>query len=345
MTDGQAPAEAAARRRAALLAELRRLCRGWGVQAPDLPGRIGPQLGRYLDGGADPRRALISLLSGAAAGLPGDLPDAARAALGLEPRFRFLKDRQSWLAARLDRDMRTARRRIDEALALMAERITAESIAAESIAAPSIAVGGHGPGPAAPAVPAADADGWYTETLQTLVRMDRDPPAIQEERRIAVTAPLLEVITVPVSLPPAPAAPSGRPRDLFAEVLYGGIDAGTERPSQSHFRFLVRPPRPLRAGERHSFALGYSLPPGQPLAPHYALTPLRRYDGFRLRVRFAADRPPEGLWLVAGVPPRTLDDAPDGLPAVELDAAQEAEASFTDMSIGLAYGFRWREAR
>lgn len=313
-------------RRAELLAELRFLCRGWGVHSPDLTGRLGPRLAEHLrqatDRDAEPRSALIAWLGALSERLPDDLREAAHAALGLEPRSRFLHDRQSWLSHRLDREARTARRRMDEALRLLAEAIDAG-------------------GPAVPARTVPDED-WYLESVRTLLRLDLPAPAVQEERRIVVTAPALERITVAVSLPRLPGNTPGTPRDLKAEVLFGGILTGAERPSESHFRFQIQAPRPLRAGERHSFGIGYTMPVGQPMVPHYALTPLSRCDEFRLRVRFAADRPPSAVWLLDGLPPRILDDDPTDLPPVRLDAAGEAEAHFTNLARGLGYGFRWR---
>ncbi|WP_131741837.1 hypothetical protein [Actinomadura roseirufa] len=349
MTDDPGPAHRrAAPREADLLAEFRRLCRGRGVQAPDLLQRLGPRLSAHLSARltgppgartppADPRRALLALLADLADALPDDLRTAARAALGLDPRLRFLQERQHWLARHLERDVRTARRRVDDALALMAEAL--ESSASR---APAGRGGAENSMAAAPgkAAPSKAAD-WYAESVQALLRLDQDAPTVHEERRIVVTAPTLEVITVSVSLPRAPAAGSGARRTLLADMLFGGLMAGTERPSESHFRFLVRPPGPLRAGDRHSFGLCYRVPAGQPMAPHYALTPLNPCAEFRLRIRFAADRPPARVWLLDGVPPRALDDDPAGLPLVPLDAAGEAEARFTDLALGLGYGFRW----
>jgi hypothetical protein len=63
--------------------------------------------------------------------LPDDLSTAALAAFGLHPEAqdRSLEGRTLWLASQIDRDPRTARRRIDTAIDLLARDITEAPIA------------------------------------------------------------------------------------------------------------------------------------------------------------------------------------------------------------------------
>lgn len=106
--------------------ELNRLRRGRGV----LAGDIGEQIGRVLreragigesDQPQDIRDRLIGYLTGLAQTLPEDLGLVFSAGLALHPeaRFRFLSQRVDWVAARLERDPRTIRRRFDEAVQLL----------------------------------------------------------------------------------------------------------------------------------------------------------------------------------------------------------------------------------
>lgn len=108
--------------------ELNRLRRGRGV----LAGDIGEQIGQVLRERAgigesnqpqEIRDRLVSYLTGLAQTLPEDLGLVFSAGLALHPeaRFRFLAQRVDWVAARLDRDPRTIRRRFDEAVQLLEE--------------------------------------------------------------------------------------------------------------------------------------------------------------------------------------------------------------------------------
>ena len=94
--------------------------------AGNLADRLGPTLCCMAgiepgDNVEDIRKRLIGFLEGLAAGLPEDLRTAFAAALALreDVRFRFLEERMQWLADWLQRDVRTARRRTDEAIALV----------------------------------------------------------------------------------------------------------------------------------------------------------------------------------------------------------------------------------
>src|SRR5438034_3676884 len=116
-----------------IAAEIRSLRKGRGVHTPDLDKRLGPHL-RELASGANggtaaDRQALITKLNGCATALADDLRTAITASLGLSAetmQMEHFKDRIVWLAAHLDRDYRTALRRVDAA-----EKLFAESIAGE----------------------------------------------------------------------------------------------------------------------------------------------------------------------------------------------------------------------
>jgi hypothetical protein len=317
-----------------VVVEVKSLCRGRGLLAPDLDTRVGPLLAKLADLGGIPdgparRSTLTSWLASRADSLPEDLRVVARVALGLDPRarHRFLGERLGWLAEDLGRDRRTVRRRADEALRLLAE------LALEHTATPAAHVG-------ATAADSAPTQGWYTESIEIVVRLDGPDPEILMKRRIVPVDDGIEQVTLAVSLPrPHPGTPAGR--DLSADVLFGGLLHRRERTSESHFRFVVLLPRRLRVRERHEIGLRLGIPPGQRMAPHFAFTPFGRCDELLLRVRFPATRPPTRVWLLQAVPPRTADDEPDNLPVVQPDRAGEVQGRFTSLSPGLGYGFRW----
>ncbi|MFI5958747.1 hypothetical protein [Cryptosporangium sp. NPDC051539] len=298
--------------------ELRRLCRGRGVLAPDLVRRVGPRVAALVADAGD-RAAIVDWLREHVRRLPGDLRMAAGVGLGLHPPAdaRFLGERLDWLAADLGREQRTVRRRLDEALALLAEAVT-------------------GTPPAQPETTDPGGTGWYNRAVRSLVVLDRGDPEVFEERRIAATGAPIDVIEMSISVP---RQPNHEPPDLFVDVMYGGLLLRSERPSTSHYRSEIALPRTVGPDDEHRLGFRYRLAPGQRMAPHYALTPHSRCDRFALRVRFG--QPAPTTYLVHGVPPRTLDDAPGGLPVVEPDRVGEATAHFEMLTPGLGYGLRW----
>ncbi|TQS45622.1 hypothetical protein [Cryptosporangium phraense] len=298
--------------------ELRRLCRGRGVLAPDLAQRVGPRVAALVSDAGD-RSAIVDWLRDHVRRLPGDLRLAAAVGLGLHPPAdaRFLGERLDWLATDLGREQRTVRRRLDEALALLAEAVTGSATPPAETADPS-------------------GTGWYNHSVRSLVMLDRDDPEVFEERTIAATGAPIDVIRVAISVP---RQPDGEPPDLFVDVLYGGLLLSSERPSTSHFRSEIALPRTVGPDDAHRVGFRYRLAPGQRMAPHYALTPLSRCDRFALRVRFPIPTPT--TYLLRGVPPRSLDDPPGALTRVEPDRAGEATARFEALTPGLGYGLRW----
>ncbi|MFD2417518.1 hypothetical protein [Amycolatopsis pigmentata] len=303
-----------------LVDELKRLRRGRGVLAPNIEVLAGPRL-RLLcniaehDEPAVVRRKLGRRLGELATRLPGDLGLALTAALAIHPEARhaLLKERMNWLAAHLGRDERTARRRADEACALLAEA------AGESV----------------------PDDGWYVASFDALVRLDSLSPVVQERRRIIATRDGVDEIIPSVSVPRHPADRTTA-HELGVSVLYGGRLVRREHPSESHFRFAIALPTSLSAGQAHDYGIEMRIPPGQPMRPHYVLVPYRRSDRFEVRVRFDPARVPGSIWLVAGVPMRVVDD---GRPCGELltaDAAGEVRWEFRNLTQGLGYGVQWR---
>lgn len=341
-----------------LRAELGRLCRGRGATSVDLRARLGPEIDELLRihrrnvsrsptdaAERSPRSDLTTLLAAGVARLPADLRLVAAAALGLEPsaQGRFLIDRIGWLTGRIGRDERTVRRRLGEALALLAEALLV--LRDEALAPAGPPDPPSDPGTARPARDAPDAqdarDPWYLRQMRSLVRLDLPQPEVYEERVVVATRDGLESVVLSASLPrPGSQAVGGR--ELHADVLSGGLLTARERPSESLFRFVVTLPRPLAAGADHRLTVRLTLAPGQAMADYYGLTPLTRCDEFQLRLRFSPASPPSGVWLLDGVPPRIADDDPSGLPAVELDRVGECLLTFPAPRLGRSHGARWQ---
>ena len=314
-----------------LLAELKTLRKGRGVNTARIADQVGPRL-RALVGVTpeDPagtiRQKLTRTLTGLADPLPKDLSLAARAALALHPEAQqpFLAERVQWLAERLDRDVRTARRRVDLGLQAMAER-------SETAAVP----------PSGP--PPSDADLYYFREFRAVLRLDQPAPEAIEQRVAVSTVDGLDQLEALITIP---RDRQDRPRaqDLLVEALFGVTVASRERVTPSRFRYVLQLPRPLAAGEAYEYALLFRLPPDQPMRNHYVYAPTRRCDLFDLRVRFDPARVPPEVWRVDRGYVRDLDedDAPREL--VEVDRAGELHLQFQQLRPGLGYGAGWRPA-
>ncbi|EOD64425.1 hypothetical protein H480_31796 [Amycolatopsis vancoresmycina DSM 44592] len=303
--------------------ELNELRRGRGLDAADLHLRIGPCLRAACaiteaDQPAAARHKLVLRLTELCGRLPADLRLAALAALGLheEAAGEFLDRRISWLATVLDRDPRTARRRIDLAFRRLDELLGA---------------------------PASRGDrhplaGWYVESMKAMLRLDHDPPSLQEERRIVAETDELDELILPFSVPAGPG--SGPGPGITADALFGGEVVETRPVSASHAQFVLRLPSPLRLGQRHEYGIRFT-PQRTELRPYYVMTPLRRCEEFTVRVRFDRAAPPSRVWRLNGVPGRVVDDGVDSGDALTVNRVGEVGLEFHDLHQGLSYGLQW----
>jgi hypothetical protein len=308
--------------RNALAAELLALKRGRGV-----PGlrTAGPEL-RALCGvletdvGGLVRQKVAATLGKCIEPLPPDQALAAAAALGLHPdaRHKFLRERVEWLARQLDRDPRTIRRYVDDALVALAQL----------------------PSPRDPAPGRPPEQGWDLRELSTLLRLDRPTPESVETRTVVANVDGLEQLEALVTVPRDATRRAGD-HNLELEILYGVRIAGAVRETATRFRYALQLPRPLARGETHEYAMIVRVPPGQPMLPHYVFNTPHRCDRFDLRVRFDAERVPAQVWAVAEAYPRDFDtDGPEDQP-YEPDALGELHLRFEQLQRGLGYGARW----
>jgi len=301
--------------------ELLEIPRGRGMQAGDVADRIGPGLRRACgvtaaDSAVTVRRKVGARLTELCERLPGDLKISVLAALALHPlaNHQFMQDRMSWAAHQINRDHpRAAIRRMKVAFRILAEQLD------ELVDDPRLT------------------QGWHVYSLRALLRMDLDPPQLVEERVIVASADDLDEIEIRLSAPGhGPAADS----PIEASVLYGGEITRTDRVTPSHRRFVVRLPKPLRAGEKHEYGVRFTAFPRALMPPFYVLTPLQPCDRFIVRVRFGADVP-RRIWRLDGIPPRAIDDfePADGL--LTADRLGEVALEFSRLHQGLSYGMRW----
>ena len=310
---------------AALAEELKALRRGRGVHQQAIEERIGPELARVcgIAPGAERstvRATVIEKLGQAVATLPAELSLSAAAALGTAPEtadLLQLQDRVEWLAGQLRRDVRTARRRVDEACGRLAEVLGA------GLSAPA---GGR------------RGVGWYVAEFHAAALLGGPASTTVERRVVVAERDGLDRIQLAWSLRTPAAGPES---DLGIRVLYGGTLDPPEDTAGSRLRIVLRLARPLRAGERHEYSVITTLPPGRAMQNHYVYTPATRCDRFVLRAHFEPGLAPARIWTVADAFHRDLDERTVDGPEVVPDRCGDLRVEFDDMLPGHGYGIQW----
>jgi hypothetical protein len=304
--------------------EIRQLHKGRGLQAGDLDSRLGPLLGELAGTteAAARRQALLAEINRCAGQLLDDYRMAIGASLALsaetidEPLF---TRRASWLADKLDRDTRTALRRIREAEWRLAELIAAELRRR------------RGRIPIAP-------DGWYVAELRTVLRLDGDSIVSEQDRRIVSTREDLTEVMAWLDLPSDTNQPEG---ELRAEIRYGGRLLRKEQPSRNRFNLMAQLPKPLQPGEEHQYGLSLRMPRHMLKLPHCLMTPECQCDRFDLTVRFDPARLPDWIRRVDGETVRTFENRQPVGELLVPDAAGEVHQEFRDLALYLGYGIQW----
>lgn len=315
---------------AALTNDLKRLRKGRAILVHQIAEHIGPALGEVCgvtdgDSPTEIRTKVISCLHRLAEELPSDLRVAVLAALAIhrDAQHALYGERVRWLAGRLERDDRTARRRIDEGI----ERLTELAVTTVD-------------GCDSPTLPRSA--GWHAERIQVALVLDRTAPEAFEFRRIAADRDGLTELDLALTLTArrhglAPAAPP----ELDVDVIYGGTLVRRARESVDRLAFALELPGRLDRHDVHEFALQYRVPDGRPMLPHYVCVLRQRCDRFDLRARFDRTRPPQRVWRVDAAFQRDIDDPAPGGPLLTPDPAGEIRLTFSQLTPGLAYGVRW----
>jgi hypothetical protein len=309
----------------AIAAEIKALRKGRGLRG-DVARRIGPLLLELAGGGsAQVRAALAGELSRLSERLPDELEIAVLAALALHPPTEEMgtyEQRKSWVATEFDRVPRTAERRIEEAQSLLAQEVAAELLRRRARADDTD-------------------DGWYMGHFSAVFMLDGHVAEAVEQRRIVATRDHLAEITIVLDTP----RESGQRRlGLTAEVTRGGTLVRTEPLSRNRTRYVIGLPRPLRLKETHEYEMKISVEPDEPLRAYYVFRPVRRCDGFDLRVRFDRRNLPAWVRRVVGEDPHVYypyEGAPALAERVAIDTTGEAITSFTQLRPLLGYGLQW----
>jgi hypothetical protein len=295
---------------AELVRELKTLRKGRGLLASHIGERIGSTLRAICgvtddDGPAVIRQKVARRLESLAGDLPADLRIAVLAAFAICPdaRLPFYQDRVSWTARRINRDPRTARRRIDAGIVHLAQLATVSPVRSADHAG----------------IPAGT--GWRTVDLRVMIAFDQGRPRGIELARIVAEEDGLAEVDIGVV-------------GVELEIVYGAVDvrAGAGR----HLAVL---PKPLVRGEEHDLGVACRLPAGAP--SHVVYVPDRPCELFDLRVRFDLADLPWRISLLRGALDRDIASPAYSGETRAADQAGEIHLVFRDLVPGLAYGARW----
>lgn len=312
-----------------LLSELKRVRKGRGLVGAAESRTVGPalaQLGAFNEN--DDNATRVAKLTKALSSLMVDLDEseaeAISAALAMGAEYGdlpMLSQRIDRLAAKLAADARTARRRIDDALAALA-------VTAVNSSRPI-------------SVDESAKRGWHARSVRTIVLLGSHGIEVLELRTVVSETLDLRRIYLGFSTP-APDGTNNPPQPrLQIDALYGGDIVGRKIETTARIGFALEFPRPLKLGEVYDYGVRFRLPPDADVAPYYVLTPWVMCDEFDLRVKF--ERIPEKVELLHGVLQADTQDSVLAAPAIEIDTLGEVRAKFRQLQPGMAYGVRWRD--
>jgi hypothetical protein len=210
---------------AELVSDLKALRKGRGLYVNNVGERVGHTLRDLCgvtekDGPGEIRVRVAQRLEHLAVDLPDDLRIAVLAAFGMIPAARhpLYQERVGWIAERIGRDPRTARRRIDDAIHQLAQ-----------LACTPLRPRGH-------AEPAA---GWHTATTRVFVTLEGPVTEALENHRIVAAHDGLREIEL--------ATVFGQPAVLSGGTLRGGtLVLPAPLPAGESHDFWVRSRNPVR---------------------------------------------------------------------------------------------------
>jgi hypothetical protein len=314
---------------ARLVEEMKVLRKGRGIYVSQIDARVGPLLREVCevtdaDSPSEIRRKVARRLEVLSAGLPEDLRFAVQAAFAIRPdaRMPLYKDRVGWAAVRLNRDPRTARRRVDDGIHQLAQ------LAAVTPAEPTMPTWPLGQ---------KQAGGWHTSHLRVIVALDRERPEVLEERTVVADEDGLAELDLAVTVADLPRDGA----DLDIDAFCGGTVTERVMESSERLAFRLVLPRPIDKGESHEFVLHFRFPDGHIMRPHFACVPRYPCAVFDLRVRFDPRTPPREVWSVRDAFQRDAGDPVSGGEPLAVNEAGEVRTTFDGLFPGLAYGAGW----
>ncbi|MDX3661499.1 hypothetical protein PV646_29705 [Streptomyces sp. ID05-26A] len=308
-----------------MVAELKALRKGYGVESRDIATRIGPELRLICglvesDSQSAQRVKLVEALAAVVAVLPGHLASAAATAFGLQGRGeRRFEERIARMAAEMERDVRTARRHVDHLMDRIAEMLIefAQSNSVER--EPEWT--------------------WHTADLATVVVLGAERTEVIEQRRVVSRTEHLTAVDFSMTIA------ENQPLDLATlgvDVIRGAMLRTPQRVGSTRVRFDLDLPRSLGTGEEHTVVMRMRLP--TTFAPYYVCTPTRPCDRFDLVVRFSPDKAPSRAWRLENELPIDITDPLFTREPLDVDVVGEVHAEFTGLTLNRSCGIRWEPA-
>ena len=297
-----------------MVRELKSLRKGRGVLAGRIGDRVGPTLRATCgvtasDEPAAIRRKVSARLVELVGQLPADLRLATLAAFAIDSdaRLPLYQDRVHWAATRMDRDPRTVRRRVDEAINHLAE--LASDVSENPLGEWS--------------------SGWHTSALHAVLTLDRPHPEVIERHRIVADQDgLRELPLTPPNLL--------NWSDFDVRVLYGGTLVDSSTPT-------LDLPTAVPEGQSLDFAIRFRSTTARVMRSHLVYVPQHRCELLDLRGRFGRVHKPLRVWALYGANPHDDADVTRHSHPHPVDQAGEIHVRFRQLTPGLAYGVRWEE--
>lgn len=317
--------------RAALLAELEaelvRLRKGGGVYSARLQQRLGPNLRELLDytPGMDEavvRPELTRLLDTATAPLSPSMRRAALIALAVAPSLaeKNLIERLDLIAEEIQRNRRTAQRRVDDAATVMAG-VLADQLARTRQRNTFVP------------------PGWSVESLHSRLSFAGPRPTLVERREIVAVEPGLSSIAASLSLLVPPVAVT---HGLEVTAIEGCTVDQVVEVTPRYWKVTLGLPAPLPVGARHHYEVAFTAPHRDSMEPVYGFVPFRPSRRFTAEILFADADDVESIWALDGVPQTILSETEPSGPLLTIGPDHTVRCAHDNLVQGLCFGVQWR---
>lgn len=213
------------------------------------------------------------------------------------------------IAAHQDRSTRTARRRVDDAIDVVAQIMVADNTKSP--------------------VPTPD---WLMVRGSVHADLRRDSPTLVMTRTIMALVPVVDRFDEKMSVPGMEPTESIR-----ATALEGCTVEGVETLGSGSFRVLTGLSQAVTYGAEHTFTISVELPRHEVMAPMVGFYPLNPTQEIRASVSFGPRRPVSIARFEGDIPVGTFPPITE-----ELDPNQRHhECVFRDVQVGCGYGIKW----
>lgn len=178
--------------------------------------------------------------------------------------------------------------------------------------------------------------GWYPIDFTYIADFTSAQPTFTAHRKIRVTAPRLAEVSDTIAFMGAiQGAPDYR-------CLLGAQVQAVEQPYENHWRYRLKLPSPLTAGDTWDFSVSARAPDRDSFEPIVGFLPQRSTPRARMEVWFDQEDVDVPVWLLAGVPTFAITDPNPRPPLLRPDSHGKVVHRFRDLQPGFAYAIRWQ---